>query len=89
MSLAPELVAILRCPSTREPLLYFPGGASGDDHAGGFLYSPGARLRYRIDDGIPVLLASEAEEVDSAEAEELLERARALGIAGATNASTR
>jgi len=52
--LPPWLRAILRCPACREPLV---------DRAGG-LECTGCRLRYRIEDGIPVLLVDEATRPD-------------------------
>ena len=67
MVLDPQLLEILVCPKSKKPLLYF--------EAEQFLFCPDSRLKYRIEDGIPILLVEEAEELDSASAEELLERA--------------
>ena len=64
MSLAPELLAVLACPESKAPLLYFAGGA---DEAG-FLFCPTSRLRYRIDGDIPVLLIEEAERLSESAA---------------------
>jgi uncharacterized protein YbaR (Trm112 family) len=50
-----RLLPLLACPVDKEALLYF----SGD----GLLYNPRLRLGYRVEDGIPVLLAGEAEEL--------------------------
>ncbi|MFB9837438.1 Trm112 family protein [Actinoallomurus acaciae] len=50
-----RLLALLACPVDKEALLYFPGD--------GLLYNPRLRLAYRVEDGIPVLLAGEAEKV--------------------------
>lgn len=50
-----RLIPLLACPADKEALLYFPG----DD----LLYNPRLRRGYRVEDGIPVLLADEAEEV--------------------------
>ena len=44
---------------------------------------PTSRLRYRIDDGVPVLLVDEATEVVPAEIERLLKQAKELGLPGA------
>ena len=44
---------------------------------------PASRLRYRIDDGVPVLLVDEATEVAASEVERLLKQAKELGIPGA------
>jgi len=59
------------------------------------LYNPRLRRRYRILDGIPVMLVDEAETVSDEEHERLSEKALAEGIAanfgpneGAGNASS-
>ncbi len=57
MALDSSLLAILVCPKDRGPLLLV------ENH----LYNPRLRLRYRIDDGIPVLLVDEAVSVDDDE----------------------
>ena len=72
MALDPSLLEILVCPRSKAPLLYF--------EAEQFLFCPQSRLRYRIEDGVPVMLVEEAEELDEASARELLDRARARGI---------
>ena len=48
----PELLAILVCPLTRQPLRYDPERNE--------LISDAAKLAYPIRDGIPVLLVDEA-----------------------------
>ena len=55
VELAPEHLALLRCPVSRKPLV----------QKGDWLIStdPESRLRYPIRDGIPVLLREEAEEL--------------------------
>ena len=68
MALARELLDVLVCPKSKEPLVYF--------EAEGFLLCPASRLRYRIEEGVPVLLVEEAIEVAPAEVERLLTRAR-------------
>ena len=78
--LAPDFVETLRCPRSKEPLLYFPRGERNEDEADAFLFAPSARLRYRIDAGVPVLLRDEATEVTERDAARLVERARALGL---------
>ena len=78
--LAPEFVAVLRCPCSKEPLIYFPRGDRDADEADGFLLAPVGRRRYRIDNGVPVLLADEAVEVTEKDLARLLDRARALGL---------
>ena len=62
-----RLRSLLVCPEDRGPLLLV-----GDD----FLYNPRLRRAYRIDDGVPVLLISEAVTItDDAEHQAVLERA--------------
>ena len=62
-----RLRSLLVCPEDRGPLLLV-----GDD----LLYNPRLRRAYRIDDGVPVLLISEAATItDDAEHQALLERA--------------
>ncbi|MGE0548012.1 MAG: Trm112 family protein [Kofleriaceae bacterium] len=78
--LAPDLVALLVCPTSKQPLVYFPRGEADQNEAEGFLLCPAAKLRYRIDRGVPVLLAEEAETVDSVVVARLLARAKQLGI---------
>ena len=68
MPLSPELLAILVCPESKQPLLHIPAGADG---AAESLFCPASRLRYRVDDGIPVMLVEEAERVDEAAAARL------------------
>jgi uncharacterized protein YbaR (Trm112 family) len=72
MALDPRLLEILACPKDKGPLLYFEGEDA--------LYNPRLRLRYRITDGIPVMLIDEAEAVDDAEHERLTAKAAAEGI---------
>jgi uncharacterized protein YbaR (Trm112 family) len=62
MALDDTLRAILVCPQDRGPLLFV------DDA----LYNPRLRRKYRIDDGIPVLLIDEAVAVDDDEHERLV-----------------
>jgi uncharacterized protein YbaR (Trm112 family) len=62
------LLEILVCPESKRPLLYF--------EEEGFLFCPDSRLRYRVEDGIPVMLIDEAERLDPGSAAVLVERAR-------------
>ncbi|AFM17393.1 hypothetical protein Mycch_2621 [Mycolicibacterium chubuense NBB4] len=57
MTLDETLLSILVCPADRGPLLYVDG----------CLYNPRLKRKYRIDDGIPVLLVDEAVTVDDDE----------------------
>lgn len=72
MTLNPLLLEILACPEDKGPLLYF-----ADEEC---LYNPRLRRRYRVDDGIPIMLVEEAETVDEAEHERLSAKARSEGI---------
>ncbi len=67
MSLAPSLVEILACPEDKGPLLHFPGEG---------LYNPRLRRLYRVEDGVPVMLADEATIVDDGEHARLMEKAK-------------
>lgn len=78
-----ELTDILVCPTSKQPLIYFPRGEDDRDEAAGFLLAPSSRRTYRIQEGVPVLLADEASEVTSAEAERLVQRAKDLKLPGA------
>ena len=78
--LAPDLLDILVCPKSKAPLVYFPKGEANDDEAAGFLLCPTSRLRYRIDDGVAVLLVEEAQELAAPDVERLVARAKSLGL---------
>lgn len=78
MTLDTRLLEILACPADKGPLLYF-----ADEQA---LYNPRLRLSYRVEDGIPVMLAEEATAADDAEHERLLAKAEADGVRPTFNA---
>jgi uncharacterized protein YbaR (Trm112 family) len=63
-----ELLGILVCPVDKGWLLYF----ADED----LLYNPRLRRAYRIEKGIPVMLAERAEPIPEREHERLLARAR-------------
>ncbi|KWX68207.1 Trm112 family protein [Mycobacterium sp. NAZ190054] len=65
MALDESLKAILVCPQDRGPLLFVEES----------LYNPRLRRKYRIDDGIPVLLIDEAVTVDDDEHQRLVKAA--------------
>lgn len=67
MSLSSELLDILVCPESKQPLIYFEEEE--------FLFCPESRLKYPITEGIPQMLTEEAEEVSEEEAQQLKERA--------------
>ena len=72
MALDPQLLEILACPQDKGPLLYF-----ADEDA---LYNPRLRRRYRVQEGIPVMLIDEAEPVSDAEHDRLVAKAAAEGL---------
>ncbi|MDN3355665.1 Trm112 family protein [Actinomadura sp. DC4] len=67
MPLDDRLLRLLACPIDKEALLHFP-----DD---GMLYNPRLRRRYRVETGIPVLLADQAESTSDELHETLVARA--------------
>lgn len=69
MTLEDALLAILVCPADRGPLLLV---GESEEESEEVLYNPRLRCKYRIDDGIPVLLVDEAVAVDEAEHQRLL-----------------
>ncbi len=75
MALDAELLEILACPESKQPLVYFE-----DD---GFLFCPASKLKYAVKDDIPVMLIDEAERLEEDAAKALVERARELGLANA------
>jgi uncharacterized protein len=72
VALDPQLLEILACPQDKGPLLYF-----ADEDA---LYNPRLHRRYRVQEGIPVMLIDEAETVTDAEHERLVAKAAADGL---------
>ncbi|MGV3622752.1 MAG: Trm112 family protein [Archangium sp.] len=72
MALDPKLLEILACPEDKGPLLYFASENT--------LYNPRLKLKYRIDDDVPQMLAEEAKKADATEDARLVELARSSGI---------
>ena len=72
MTLDSRLLEILACPADKGPLLYF-----ADEQ---MLYNPRLRLRYRVEDGIPVMLTDEASTADDTEHGRLLAKATSDGV---------
>lgn len=66
MAIDATLLKILACPQDKGPLLYVP-----DE----LFYNPRLRRAYPIEEGLPVLLTTEARDVDEAEHESILARA--------------
>ena len=73
MTLSPQLLQILVCPVDKGGLYYL-----ADEDA---LYNPRLRRRYVVREGIPVMLADEAEAVDDAEHERLMAKVASDGLA--------
>jgi uncharacterized protein YbaR (Trm112 family) len=67
VALEGALLKILACPVDKGSLIYFADQM--------MLYNPRLRRRYEITDGIPVLLAQQAQTVGEAEHSRLLELA--------------
>jgi uncharacterized protein YbaR (Trm112 family) len=78
--LSKQLTQRLVCPRSKQPLIYFPRGEADRDEKDGFLLSPKARLRYRIENGVPVCLPEEAEELSHEATARLVARAKELGL---------
>ena len=57
--LDPELLEVLVCPISRGPLIYDPEASE--------LVSQKAGVAYPIRDGVPIMLADEARELDPSE----------------------
>ena len=77
MVLREALLKILACPVDKGCLMYF----ADED----LLYNPRLRRAYRIEEGVPVMLAERAEPVAEREHERLIMRARdgAVGLSAA------
>jgi uncharacterized protein YbaR (Trm112 family) len=75
-----DLLDVLVCPRSKQPLVYFPRGEDNVDETHGFLLCPASRLRYPIRDGVPVMLVDEATEVSAQAVEALIARACQLGL---------
>ncbi|MCA9753944.1 MAG: hypothetical protein KC591_17225 [Gemmatimonadetes bacterium] len=63
----PELLALLVCPLSRAPVVVDGEWIVSTD--------PATRRRYRIDDGIPVMLIDESEELDEPTWRAIMDRA--------------
>jgi uncharacterized protein YbaR (Trm112 family) len=72
MAIDPKLLEILACPEDLGALLYFAADKA--------LYNPRLKRRYPVVDDIPVMLVEEAQTVDAAEHEQLMNKAAAEGI---------
>ncbi len=72
MALDQLLIEVLACPLDKGPLLWF----EDED----LLYNPRLKKGYEVRDDIPVLLVEESRDVDEAEHERLMAKARAGGV---------
>lgn len=68
MTIDPELLELLVCPLSRAPLVQDGDTLVSTDAA--------TRRRYRIDDGIPIMLVDESEELEEAVWKAIMEKAR-------------
>lgn len=66
MSLDPKLLEILVCPLTKAPLVLEGDSLISVDRA--------TRRKYRIDDGVPVMLIDESIELSESEWEEIMRK---------------
>ena len=62
-----DLMDILVCPVTKEPLELVVDEEDGDEVIGGHLYSRSIDFKYPIEDGIPNLLPPEMQAAAEAE----------------------
>jgi uncharacterized protein YbaR (Trm112 family) len=71
VSIDKELLDILVCPLSKAPLVLDGETLVSTD--------PETRRRYRIDDGIPVMLVDESEELDEATWRSIMDRSSERG----------
>lgn len=76
-----DLLAVLACPKSKQPLIYFPRGDADSREDDAFLVCPASKLRYRVERGVPVLLVDEAEALSDQQVSGLVSRAKELGLA--------
>jgi len=74
MAVPPEWLEFV-CPKCKQRLVCF--------EQEGFFLCAASRLRYPIQDGVPVFLVDEATEVAPPEVDRLLKQAKELGLPGA------
>lgn len=86
--LAEQLVAVLVCPRSKQPVIYFPRGEADASEEDAFLLCPASRLRFRVEGGVAVMLVEEADELAAPEVARLVEQARRLGLANTPSAGT-
>lgn len=66
MAVAEHLLEILRCPESLGELIYVTTESEE------FLFCPQSKLRYRIEDGVPVMLVDDAIKLDDATCDALV-----------------
>jgi uncharacterized protein YbaR (Trm112 family) len=79
MRLQDDLLSVMVCPISKQPLIYFPQGEGSDTSP--FLLSPTAKARFAITSGIAVLLPEEARILSDEETARLTALGRVCGIA--------
>jgi uncharacterized protein YbaR (Trm112 family) len=79
MRLQDDLLSVMVCPISKQPLIYFPDGVGAD--ASPFLLSPSAKARFAISSGIAVLLPEEAHILSDEDTVRLTALGRQCGIA--------
>jgi uncharacterized protein YbaR (Trm112 family) len=72
VSLDPLLLSVLACPVDKGPLLWF----ADED----LLYNPRLHRSYRVEDGVPILLVEEGNDVSDSEHERLTAKAEKDGV---------
>ena len=65
MPMRRDLMDILVCPVTKEPLELVVDKEEGDEIIHGYLYSKSIDFKYPIEEGIPNLLPPEMQEADA------------------------
>jgi uncharacterized protein YbaR (Trm112 family) len=72
MALDPRLLEILACPMDHGPLYFFAAEA--------FLYNPRLKKKYLVEDDVPRMMIADAVDVDEAEHQTLLAKAKAQNL---------
>ena len=75
-----QFLAIIRCPVSKQPMIFFPKGEGNRDEADAIFVSVPAKLLYRVENRVPVLLADDAKALDDKAVDRLVARAKELGI---------
>lgn len=80
VALPQHLLDILVCPKSKQRMIYFPRGEANLTEEDAFVVCPASALRYRVENGVPVLLVDEAAAVTPDVLARLVARARSLGF---------